>query len=532
MSSPDPLLTVTDSYGAWGTIATGDSTANAGNPFTLQASASCPPGWSVPLLLIITAGSFSDTLTIPFTVGLISTSDPAGPDAYGYRCFDSRDANYAQSPTYAWIEASTQAGQVTLSLPDYGNEQDAVVQQNLPFTFRYYGQTYNQISISSNGWIAMGNTSYTNFRNWNIPGALGPPLMIAPFWDDLQLGSGGSAHFWSDVANHRVVVEWKSSHTAGGWGVNTFEAILNDPVYYPTSTQDGEIIFQYNTFNNVDAGENYCTVGIENEEQNDGIKVTYASTYAPGSATLQAGVALKFTTDFEYTAGSPDVSVILTPFGTPIILPAIGGSFDFNIAVTNNESTTQSFSVWCNVTMPGGSIYGPVLGPFDFTFTPGFSNNRDRTQTVPGTAPAGVYHYNAYAGAFPADFWDSTSFVFTKESTGLGGLVGGWFNYGEPFEGEIIQAGMALPEAFEISGIRPNPFNPTTAISFALPRAAGVRLSIYNLQGRLLTILVEGRLEAGYHEVTWDAGSLPSGLYFCRLQAEDFQVVRKLVLMK
>jgi hypothetical protein len=532
LSSPNTLLTVTDSYGVWGTIAAGATATNVGNPFALQASSNCPPGTVVPLQLRVTSGANTDTLTVPFTVGLVSTSDPAGPDAYGYRCFDSRDFQYEQTPTYSWVEASTQAGQVTLNLPDYGNEQDCVVQQNLPFTFRYYGQTYNQISICSNGWIAMGNTLYTSFRNWNIPGALGPPAMIAPFWDDLQLGGGGSAHFWSDAANHRVIVEWKDAHTAGGWGLNRFEVILNDPAYYPTSTQDGEIIFQYYTFNDVDAGENYCTIGIENQQQSDGVKVVYANLYTPGSSTIIAGVALKITPDIAYGPSVADVSVTLIPYGTPIIIPANGGRFNFNIAITNNEATMQSCAVWCNITLPDGSIWGPVLGPVDLTLPAGYSLNRDRTQVVSGHSPAGTYHYNAYVGGYPAAIWDSASFVFTKSSMGFGTLEGGWLNYGELFEGEIPAVVSEIPAQFELFGIRPNPFNPATTISYQLPASSHVRLEVFDLAGKVVVELVNGMQEAGVRQATWDAAGFPSGIYFCRLNAGAFRQVQKMVLLK
>jgi len=532
LSSPNPLLTVTDANGSWGTIAAGSSAANSANPFALQASENCPPGTMVPLQLLVTSGTNTDTLTVPFIVGLVSTSDPAGPDEYGYRCFDSRDIQYAQAPNYAWVEASTQPGQVTLSLPDYGNEQDCVVQQNLPFAFRYYGQTYSQITICSNGWIAMGNTAYTNFRNWNIPGALGPPAMIAPFWDDLLLSSGGSAHYWNDATNHRVVVEWKDARTANGSGINRFEVILNDPAYYPTSTQDGEIIFQYYTFNNVDAGENYCTIGIENQPQTDGVKVTYANLYTPGSATIAAGVALKFTPDIAYGSGMPEVNLTLIPFGEPIIIPSAGGSFGYNIAVANNDTATLNFAIWCNVTMPGGSIFGPVLGPVDVIFPAGYTTNRDRTQTVPGNAPAGTYHYNAYAGSYSAAIWDSASFIFMKVAVGFGASEGNWLNSGELFEGETPAAIADLPVSFALSGISPNPFNPVTTIRYQLPAVSRVRLEIFDLAGRNVAELVNEVQTAGIHQATWNAAGFPSGIYFCRLEAGNFRQIQKLVLMK
>ena len=58
---------------------------------------------------------------------------------------------------------------------------------NLPFTFKFYGQEYDEISICSNGWIAMGETDMESFRNYELPGMGGPAAMIAVFWVDLKL---------------------------------------------------------------------------------------------------------------------------------------------------------------------------------------------------------------------------------------------------------------------------------------------------------------------------------------------------------
>jgi len=79
---------------------------------------------------------------------------------------------------------------------------------------------------------------------------------------------------------------------------------------------------------------------------------------------------------------------------------------------------------------------------------------------------------------------------------------------------------------------RPNPFNPTTDISFALPEASVVRLEIYNVMGQKVSVLVDGRLPAGTHTFTWDGSSVASGIYFYRLQAGPVVETRKMVLLK
>ncbi|MDX9856310.1 MAG: LamG-like jellyroll fold domain-containing protein [candidate division Zixibacteria bacterium] len=94
-----------------------------------------------------------------------------------------------------------------------------------------------------------------------------------------------------------------------------------------------------------------------------------------------------------------------------------------------------------------------------------------------------------------------------------------------------------LPEQFELSQNYPNPFNPSTQISFTVPVAQDVRLDIFNVLGQRVTTLVDGRVEAGGHIVTWDgrdqSGSLvSSGVYFYRLQSSEFAETRKMMLLK
>jgi hypothetical protein len=430
------------------------------------------------------------------------------------------------------MEISSLPGQVTLYLPDYGDEDDCSILQDLPFTFRYYGEDFNQITICSNGWISMGdNLYYISFRNWNIPGALGPPAMIAPFWDDLIL-SNGSVHYFWDFLNYRVIIEWKNARTMDGWGYNWFQIILNDPAHYPTSTGDGEIIFQYYQFQNYDGDENYCTTGIENWQQSDGVKVTYANHYTPGSAVLTAGVALKFTTDIDYMVTAPDVDITLIPYGTPIQIPSTGGSFDFNIAATNNEPSPQNVTIWCDVTLPNGSPYGPTLGPVTVTLGSSTTIDRDRTQSVPGNAPAGSYLYNAYIGSYPDVIWDSDSFDFSKLSTGDGSPVAEWLNTGEEFESGSFTKASDQPAEFSLLGVVPNPFNPVTTVRFSLPEAARVSLTVYDVAGRQVEKLVDGWRQSGLHETTFNGADLASGIYIYRLEAGEFNATGKMLLLK
>jgi hypothetical protein len=93
-----------------------------------------------------------------------------------------------------------------------------------------------------------------------------------------------------------------------------------------------------------------------------------------------------------------------------------------------------------------------------------------------------------------------------------------------------IKAG--VPAKFELAQNYPNPFNPSTTIQFALPKSAYVTLRVYDLLGRQVAELVSEKLNRGTYKTRWDARELASGVYLCRLQADDFAETEKLLLLR
>jgi len=88
------------------------------------------------------------------------------------------------------------------------------------------------------------------------------------------------------------------------------------------------------------------------------------------------------------------------------------------------------------------------------------------------------------------------------------------------------------PLVYSLSQNYPNPFNPSTKISFSLPSAEKTLLTIYNGLGQTVMTLVNEELPAGQHQVEFNASSLPSGLYYYRLEAGNYRQVRKMILVK
>lgn len=90
----------------------------------------------------------------------------------------------------------------------------------------------------------------------------------------------------------------------------------------------------------------------------------------------------------------------------------------------------------------------------------------------------------------------------------------------------------AVPKKFTLNQNYPNPFNPTTTISFTLPEASNIKLTVYDMNGREVSAVADERLQAGDHRITFDASSLPSGVYLYKLVTPSHSQTRKMTLIK
>jgi hypothetical protein len=224
-----------------------------------------------------------------------------------------------------------------------------------------------------------------------------------------------------------------------------------------------------------------------------------------------------------------DIDIELTYIaGSPV--PPTGGQVDYTAEIWNNETSLVNFDAWLDLTLPNSNVI--TLVNRELGMPGGAYILRALFLTVPGTAPAGTYTMTGKVGDNPGVIWDQSSFDFEKTAELDGAFdpamitISGWF---EP--DDLVQA-KEIPDKFALNGAYPNPFNPTTKISYALPEAARVTLSVYDISGRLVTELVDGWRDAGVHEVTFDATGLASGVYVYRIQAGDNIVAKKMILTK
>lgn len=287
----DNYLTISNDSIYIGTIYPNDSTVDT---VTFSVDPNCPRAHDDYITISVHYDNSTQNMVHSFQVGQLTQYDPTGPDNYGYYAVENVDSTSPARPSFSWIEISSMGTNLNL-----GDDETQTV--SLPFSFTYYGHSYNSISICSNGFIAMGSTSEHPYSNSALPHQ-DNIIMVAPFWDDLNPNSSGAVLYYYDTQNHKFIIEWSQVPHYGGSQGYTFEVIFFDPQYYPTSTGDGLILFQYR--NVPDASSS--TIGIENPSESDALQYWYNGQSDVTVAGPTNGRAVLFTT-------SPDVAIYESP---------------------------------------------------------------------------------------------------------------------------------------------------------------------------------------------------------------------------
>ncbi len=320
LASESYAIQVTDAAGTFGTILSGAIGSNSSDLFSIYAPADCIPGQMANLRLVLTCNDGTRlSASFQVIVGAADSNDPTGPDAYGYWCYDHTDTGYADAPSYEWIDARAHGQSVGLT--DYGWQQDDSRTLDLPFTFTYYGEPFDRVTVCSNGWLSMGHTYLENYRNWHLPSGVGPAYMICGFWDNLYQSGSDATYYWYDEDNHRFVVAWDQVRNEYSNSRESFEIILYDPAHHPTATGDGIIEVMYETINDNDSQQMYSTAGIQDGEHTTGITYTYFHQRPATAAPFSSGLALRYTTGapgFTGVSGRPgDTRLLLTSGPNP-----------------------------------------------------------------------------------------------------------------------------------------------------------------------------------------------------------------------
>jgi subtilisin family serine protease len=518
-----------------------------------------------------------------------ATSDPTGPDQYGYYAYENLD--YSElSPDYDWIEIDPSAGGsgilITMTL------DDETQYFALPFDFTYYGISYDSVSVCGNGWLAMGHVDTADYSNSSIPSPDGPEAMIAPFWEDLSPQNGGTMSYAYLSQDHIWVVEW---HDVPQYlPANTFESfqiVLYDPQYWETPTGDGEIMFQYTRVSDPTT----ITVGIENETETDGLQLLFDNVYAPSVATLVAGRAILFTTRSPQSLtgaaagtltldGPGNVENALLIAGLITSNPASNGQYVLSdlpvgsVLITARAYGYIDSSVWVDVTA-GDTLLGvdfaleylPV--PSDLSGTLVGSSHVDLIwesyHTLPGTSRGGSRTSRMDRGQYGNQFDETDQelqflgYAVIRNGVVLDSTITDTTYRDDPTQGGIMNYFVRarflqgtsdstnhviidfpstvgdnenlslIPTEPYLSQNYPNPFNPSTTIKFGVSHFGHHRLNIYNVLGRKVETLLDGNLQPGRYQITWNAERYPTGMYFCAMATPDGNhMIRKMLLIK
>ncbi len=296
---------ILDSNGSYGSFSPDEEKENQ-DPFRIRLFSEFSSNRTLCFeLRIISAGEVKQILRFSLEPGPYDPTRPLGPSPYGYYAYDDVDTNFTQKPNYSWVEIDPNfggAGQ-RVHLGD-----DGITTLPLPFSFRYFGRNFSEISIAANGYAVLGASKYIDPYNWRIPSPFSPPNLLACFWDDFHPDTGLSSgvYYWNDTTQNRFIIQWSRIHHIHGFITRqlaeqqTFQIILLDPQYYPTNSGDGEIIFQYYFCQNDDStsgnSHNYATSGILDPTGKEGILITFANRYPKGAEVLRPQRAIKFTT--------------------------------------------------------------------------------------------------------------------------------------------------------------------------------------------------------------------------------------------
>ena len=112
----------------------------------------------------------------------------------------------------------------------------------------------------------------------------------------------------------------------------------------------------------------------------------------------------------------------------------------------------------------------------------------------------------------------------------LSGNVTGWASNTVSVLGDLSLTNM--PTEVSLSPAYPNPFNPSTNLSYTIAEAGNIALSVYDINGRLVESLVDSYQEAGNYNAVWNASFVSSGVYFVRLSTSSDILTQKVMLIK
>jgi photosystem II stability/assembly factor-like uncharacterized protein len=400
------------------------------------------------------------------------------------------------SPDKAWVvDVSHISGYEIFTTNDGGNNWDLI------YTFDDFLESISSIFMadSLNGWCTLGYNFFGCYNSY------------------YSTNDGGSN--WTDMTDHFIDVE-----------DITASSFINDNIGF-TSTINDTSLFPL-IYKTIDGGYNWESVQAPIMEMNgDQVYYSIKSFFFLNDLIGWAGCQIPFNLGgiLHTTDGGENWSVLI-PFGDPYYINMVPQLSFYNENL-------------------GGIICHGCMGPYAMitedncqTFiqppfsaeTIGFQNE----STVWITTMQGLIFRSLDTGDnFIQVYQASNDFIkmILFENTGFFfGAGNNLLKFTEQVEGydEILQ----MENDFSIKTF-PNPFNPSTSVTFSLSNELNIELIIYNIKGQLVNTLVNEHLLAGQHSVVWDGTNqdhnpVSSGIYFYKFKTNEYERIQKMVLLK
>ncbi|MEO0108176.1 MAG: C25 family cysteine peptidase, partial [candidate division WOR-3 bacterium] len=291
LRSGDVRFQVHDSTVNWPFIKKDSLAENTGGGFKVSVGNVAPETDISCTLYVASDDGYHATLPLRLVIGELRPVDPIHDNGVPtlYWAVDESDSGYSERPDFNWIECRGKGFRLGLA-------DDQTMAVSLPPAFGpfiYYNQRYTRISVCSNGWIAAGLATSVSGINAELPTNRLPVPVVCANWDDLDPSAGGSIWVFHDSTNHAYVVEWDSvPYRDAACGTDKFEIVIFDTTL-ASGDGNSEILVQYQTAN----GYSSNTVGIQDHTRTVGITCLFDGEYHRGTGVIQAGSAIKYTTD-------------------------------------------------------------------------------------------------------------------------------------------------------------------------------------------------------------------------------------------
>jgi hypothetical protein len=320
--------------------------------------------------------------------------------------------------------------------------------------------------------------------------------------------------------NAQVSLSWSAPSSKPLLGDETPEkraeierlGLSNDPMYKVVSSKaEGAEstlgLSNYKIYRSTSQNGTYTSIGTSTT-------TSYTNTGLTNGATYWYYVTAVYTSPSGESAGSNTVSATPSSGTTERLLTVDGSAASGNLSVSNQED-------WYRFTTgTSGSYTIETHGAVD---TYMYLYQSDKTTLITYNDDGGVSNCSKIVQSL------SSSTTYSVKVKGYnGGAVGAYTI-------DVKSAARSTAATFNSKYVLqnyPNPFNPTTKIIFNIPKQTQVKLSIYDILGREVDVLVDKDMNPGIHEITFDGSKLTSGVYFYSLTTENITEIKKLILIK